>query len=78
MKMKNLVLKIKSYQEDTTYLTLNIPNYLDNTQIIEIGRAAKVLVDGMVGKCIHTPNIIRFENADGVFNFQLNQIISYS
>lgn len=76
--MKNLVLKIKSYQEDTTYLTLNIPNYLDNTQIIEMGRAAKALVDGMVGKCIHTPNIIRFENEDGVFNFQLNQIMSYS
>ena len=74
--MKNLVLKIKSYQEDTTYLTLNIPNHLDNTQIIELGRAAKTLVDEMVGKCIHSPNIIRFENQDGVFT--LNQMMAYS
>ena len=74
--MENLVLKIKSYQEDKTYLTLNIPNHLDNAQIIEMGRAAKALVDEITGKCIHSPNIIRFENQDGVFT--LNQMMAYS
>jgi len=75
--MKNLVVKIKSYQEDNTYLTLNIPNWLDNTQIMEFSRAAKTLVDKMVGKIPGHPNLIRFESEGKVFTqYQMEMILN--
>ena len=75
--MKNLILKIKNYQEDTTYVTLSVPSNLSNIQIIELGKDIKRIIDTAVGSDVHTPNIIRYENNDGIFNGELHQLVAY-
>ena len=74
MEAQDLVLKIKSYQEDVTYLTLIVPTDLDEAQIIEIGKKALSMVDDMLGACIHTPHVIRFENKYGIYKILNNQL----
>jgi N-acetyl-anhydromuramyl-L-alanine amidase AmpD len=67
--MTNLTLKIKSYQEDVTYLTTIVPNHFNTEEAIELGRKLlSIINDGMLSSHYipHlTPNIIRFEDKDG-------------
>jgi hypothetical protein len=75
--MKNLVLKIKSYQEDVTYLTLNVPENLSNEQLKNIALDCKRIVDGFTLDIAISPNIMRFENKDGIYNYEMQQLVSY-
>ena len=43
--MENLILKIKSYQEDVTYLTLNVSANLSNDQLKNMALDCKKIVD---------------------------------
>lgn len=75
--MKNLILKIKSYQEDTTYLTISVPENLSNEQLKNIALECKKIVDGFTNPMIITPNIMRFENKEGIFNYEMKQLVAY-
>ena len=76
--MKNLTLKIKSYQEDVTYISIAVQNNLSNDQIIAFGKQMKVAVDLKNPTWGGSPNIIRFESADGIYNDRLNQLVQYT
>ena len=69
-----LVLKIKSYQEDVTYLTINVPSYLSNREIEQLGKKSKSLIDSINHATIDSPNIIRFEDDKGVYNYKLDRL----
>jgi hypothetical protein len=75
--MKNLTLKIKSYQEDVTYTTIPVQNNLSNEEIIALGKQMKLAVDLKNPTWGGSPNIIRFENEDGIYNDRLNQLVQY-
>ena len=75
--MKNLILKIKSYQEDVTYINTEVQNNLSNEEIIAFGKEMKLLIDNTIGFCEGHPNLIRFENQDGIFGSELNKITGW-
>ena len=75
--MKNLTLKIKSYQEDVTYTTIPVQNNLSINEIIAFGKQMKVAVDLKNPAWGGSPNVIRFENEDGIYNDRLNQLVQY-
>jgi hypothetical protein len=75
--MDKLILKIKNYNEDVTFLKLNISSSLSEEKIISVALDIKKLVDNITTPTPSTPNIIRFENDNGVYNYELKQIISY-
>jgi hypothetical protein len=75
--MKNLTLKIKNYQEDVTYTSIQVQNNLTNDEIIELGKQMKMSVDIKNPTWGGSPNIIRFENEDGIYNDSLKQITRY-
>jgi len=76
--MKNLILKIKSYQEDVTYLTVNVPNNLSNEQLKSMALDCKKIVDGFTSNTIGSPNIMRFENNEGIYNYEMKQLVAYA
>jgi hypothetical protein len=75
--MKNLTLKIKSYQEDVTYINIPVQNNLSNDEIIALGKQMKLAVDIKNPTWGGSPNIIRFENNDGIYNDRLNQLVQF-
>ena len=75
--MKNLTLKIKSYQEDVTYTTIPVQNNLTIEEIIAFGKQMKLAVDLKNPTWGGSPNVIRFENEDGIYNDRLNQLVQY-
>ena len=76
--MKNLILKIKSYQEDVTFIETQVKNNLSNEQIIAFGKEMKISVDIKNPAWDGSPNLIRFENEDGIYNDRLNQLVMYT
>jgi hypothetical protein len=75
--MKNLILKIKSYQEDVTYLTLNVYADLSNDKLKKMALDCKKIVDGVTNPTVGSPNIMRFENNEGIYNYEMKQLVSY-
>ena len=75
--MKNLTLKIKNYQEDVTYVTLPVRNDLTEEQIIQWGKAVKKDVSNVTKPMEGSPDVIRFENEDGIYNGSLKKLIGY-
>ena len=73
--MENLILKIKSYQEEVTYLTFSVPAHLSNEQLKNIALNCKKIVDESHKTMIGSPNLIRFENNQGIYSKLSNQII---
>ena len=74
--MESLILKIKSYQEDVTYLTLNVNANLSNDQLKKLALNCKKIVDELYPTIID-PNIMRFENKEGIYNYRMEQIVFY-
>jgi hypothetical protein len=72
--MKNLTLKIKSYQEDVTYMSILVQNDLSNDEIIALGKKMKLAVDISNPTWDGSPNVIRFENEDGIFGSNLQAL----
>jgi len=84
-KMENLILKITSYQQDVTYLTLNISANTDSNffnlsdeQLKNIALDCKKIVDELHKTCDGSPNIMRFESKEGIYNYEMKQLIAYS
>ena len=77
-KMENLILKIKSYQEDVTYLTLNVSANLSNDQLKNMALECKKIVDELHKTMIGSPNIMRYESKEGIYNYEMKQLIAYS
>jgi hypothetical protein len=75
--MENLILKIKSYQEDVTYLTLKVSANLSNEQLKSMALDCKKIVDGFTNATVSSPNIMRFENKEGIYNYEMKQLIAY-
>ena len=75
--MKNLVLKIKSYQERHTHLTFNVPNNLSSEQVIELGTQFKQMVDSVTSPDQLAPNVIRYEDQSGIFDDRLKILVDY-
>jgi hypothetical protein len=76
--MKNLILKIKSYQEDATYLTLNVYGDLSDDQLKKMALDCKKIVDGFTNPMNGSPNIMRFENKGGIYNYEMKQLVAYT
>lgn len=70
-------LKIKSYQERMTYLTCHVPDHLTKDQVIKLGNDLKQIIDKVTFPTTSSPNIIRFEDVSGIYNYQLIKIKSY-
>ena len=75
--MKNLTLKIKNYQEDVTYVSVLLKNGLTNEQIIASGELMRNAINQMTEYWDGTPNLIRFENEDGIYNGSLKKLTGY-
>ena len=75
--MENLILKIKSYQEDVTYLTLNVSANLSNDQLKNMALDCKKIVDELHKTLPGLPNIMRFENNKGIYNYEMKQLTNY-
>jgi hypothetical protein len=72
--MKNLTLKIKNYQEDITYVSVLLKSGLTNEQIIASGELMRNAINQMTEYWEGTPNIIRFENEDGIYGSNLQPL----
>ena len=72
--MENLTLKIKNYQEDITYVSVLLKSGLTNEQIIASGELLRNAINQMTEHWEGTPNIIRFENEDGIYGSRLQQL----
>jgi hypothetical protein len=75
--MRQLTLKIKSYHEDESYLTLNIYKDLSNDQLKKLALDCKAVVDDITNPMSGTPNIMRFEDFAGVYDYEMNQLVAY-
>jgi hypothetical protein len=76
-KMENLILKIKSYQQDVTYLTLNVSANLSNEQLKNIALDCKKIVDELHKTWDGSPNIMRFQNKEGIYDYEMKQLVAY-
>ena len=76
--MQNLILTVISYQEDQVLITCNVPNYLTKEQIIALGKGLKDSYNAISKPFVGHPNLVRFTNETGVYDYQLNLIRSYS
>jgi hypothetical protein len=74
---QNLILTIQSYQEDITYLTLNICGDLSNNELKNLALDCKKIVDGFTNPINGSPNMMRFENKDGIYNYEMKTLVSY-
>ena len=72
--MKNLTLKIKNYQEDITYVSIPLKNGFTDEQIIASGELLRNAINQMTEYWEGTPNIIRFENEDGIYGSRLQTL----
>jgi len=75
--MSNFTLEIKNYQEDVTYLTLKVPSNFTKEEIILLGAKMKKNINEVHPSFVGSPNIVRFVNEQGIFNFQLKQLVHY-
>jgi hypothetical protein len=75
----HMVLKIKSYQEDVTYVTCNVPSFLTESEMIDLGRGLKKVIDNIprLNGFDGTPNVIRFEDSTGRYDSRLKKIVEY-
>jgi hypothetical protein len=75
--MTNLILKVKNYQEDKTFINIKLNDNLDKDEVIKIGKQFKNLVDSYTNHSESTPNVVRFENEKGIFNSNLYPIVEF-
>jgi hypothetical protein len=76
--MKNLTLKIKNYQEDITFMSIPLKNGLTDEQIIASGELMRNAINQMTEYWQGTPNLIRFENEDGIYGNRLQPLTLFS
>lgn len=72
--MENLILKIKNYQEDITFMSIPLKHGLTDEQIIASGELMRNAINQMTEYWEGTPNIIRFENENGIYGSRLQPL----